>query len=761
MKKLLVLVLGLTAATTTYAQQLNVPKNKQFEYTTRNTQHGTFTSDEQFTYAFKSLGKNAAGNTVFDCKLVRAVIKSGSEGKTILNTDSIYNTSLNSTGVLFPMAMLNKSFTVVVSPKGKVISVNGVIPALKNVLSSWNLTPEIEKQLLHNSDKAFEGTMQGLFFQFPEKSLAITPQWESKDSGAKFKLGSRNAKALTFNSSKVDTSGFSIQGKYNVDPISGLIQNAQTDSKFGKAGDGSTAKYSDGVKSSQKISASTTKPIPDTAWTNMAVKFSYWSTAIKNQLGYDSVKMLSAFKAYDQKYSNDRYYMLSKLGMIQQLDGDESYKIYDSLLLLTPNKYLEQTHHLFNKLGSALDKQGPMAAYDVSKYVYKDVSFYEWIQNSMSQSFLSDEGKPNPSAGKAYELLELFMKDKDPLYQQQVRPLYLWVASEKNQQNKALLIKNAAAFAKMDDTQMQSGNGGRYALLLHSILVKAEARTEADSLLNSTIKKLEKYTADAKNPNHYADQNILAYAWYLKYQSALSKDSTQALQYLAKAADYSPKGNNEKAHISFYDRVFLKSKESYRQDYIDKLLSSGNEKLALKLIVVDINANPENLPEMQKIYKTRFPGKDFKSFFIQDVMASWNAAPDFKLKNIDGKEHALADYKNKWLILDFWGTWCGPCKEELPSVNKFYTELAAGKHGDNNFLSIACNDQENKVKSFIAQNKYSIPVAMSDNKVERDYKITGYPSKILISPEGKMMNVQFGKDWKAILNQLNTIYSMN
>ncbi|TKC08794.1 DUF6263 family protein [Pedobacter frigoris] len=761
MKKLLVLVLGLTAATTTYAQQLNVPKNKQFEFTTRNTQHGTFTSDEQFTYAFRSLGKNASGNTVFDCKLVKAIIKDRKGDKTILHTDSIYNTSLNSTGVLFPIAMLNNPFTVVVDPKGKVISVDGVLSSLKTAIRPWSLTPEIEKQLLENADKGFTSTMQGLFFLLPEKSLAISPQWQNKDSGTKFKLGSKNAKSIIFNASKTDTSGYSLQGKYAIDPLTGLIQHSQTDMKYGKIDDGLPAKFSGGVRSSQKISADITKPQLDTAWTNMAVKLSYWSTAIKNNLGYDSVKVQSAFEAYDQRYSKDRYYMLSKLGMVQQMRSKNSYQKYDSLLLLTPNKYLEGTHHLFNKLGEALYNEGPASAYDVSKYVYKEESFYDWLQNSMSQSFLPYDDRPNPSAGKAYELLKLFMNDKDSIYQQKANSLFLWVMAEREKKNTPLLIKNAAEFIKMSDVQMQSGNGGRYALLLHSILVKAEVRAEADSLLSHTIKKLEKYTADTKNPRRYADQNILAYAWYLKYQSALSKDSLQALQYLAKAADYSPKGNNEKAHISFYDRTFLKSKESYRQEYIDKLLSSGNEKQALKLIAVDINANPENLPEMQKIYKNRFPGKDFKYFFIQDVMASWNAAPDFKLKNIDGKEHTLADYKNKWLILDFWGTWCGPCKEELPSVNKFYTELAAGKHGDNNFLSIACNDQENKVKSFIAQNKYSIPVAMSDNKVERDYKITGYPSKILISPEGKMMNVQFGKDWKAILKQLNTIYSMN
>lgn len=749
MKKLTLLTLGLTAAVSTYAQQLNVPKDKQFEIITKNANNDGISKDEeQFTYAFKSLGKNAAGNNTFECKLVKAIMKD--KGKTLLNTDSIHNTTLNSTSVLSPLAMLNKPFTIVVSPKGKVLSVDGVLPTLKAAIGQWNLQPEIEKQLIDNAN-GFRYTMQGLFFMFPEKSLAISPEWESKDSGIKFKLSSKSKNSIIVNSSKKDTNGYSIQNKYTIDPVTGLVQNAQSEIKYGK--------YPGGVSSAQKISNSITKTQTDTSWTNMAVKFSYWSTAIKNELGYDSVKIAAAFKANDQKFSKDRLYMVSKLGLIQQMRSETSYKRYDSLLLLTPNKYLEGTHHLFNKLGSALDKEGAAAAYDVSKYTYKTESFNEWLQNTLSQHFLSYDGAVNPLMSRSYELLEMFMNDKNPLYQQKAKPLYLWAITLKQPQNTALAIKNAAEYTKMSDAQMHDGNAGRYALLMYNILVKAKSQKEADTLLNHTIKKLEKYTTDVSNKNRYANQNILAHAWYLKYQAALGTDSTQALKYLAKAAGYSPKENKERVHISFYDRVFLNSKESYRDEYLNVLLKSGNEAEAMQVFAVHIDANPESLTEMRKVYKTRFPDKDFKSFMVNNVISNWKPAPDFKLKNIDGKEQSLGDFKDKWLVLDFWGTWCGPCKEELPGVNKFYLELAKGEHGNTNFLSIACRDEENRVKSFISANKYSIPVVMSDDKIELDYKITGYPSKILVSPEGKMLNVDFGKDWKKILKELNSIYT--
>ena len=494
----------------------------------------------------------------------------------------------------------------------------------------------------------------------------------------------------------------------------------------------------------------------------MAARFSYWSNYVKAESEADSMKVRQAIALYEKSFSDDPYFLVTKLNMIQRTRGRDNYKAYDDALMTTPNKALRgQDSHLHNKLGEALQREGATGAFDVSKYLYDKESFSSWLQQSFAQHYIYEhqfDGREKVEKSSD-ELLELFAREKNPVYQEKVRALYLWVKSKKELQNAQLQISTAKEILALNDRQMLEGNGGRYALLVYKQLMDLDQQNEARTLLDTTIGKLSRYTDNTHNKTRYENQNILAHAYYLKYLSASKEDSVAAMTLLAQAARYSPKNNNEKAYGSFYDRVFLKSRESYRQEYIDRLLSSGDEQQALNLIAVDINANPENLQEMQKIYTQRFPGKDFRAFFIKDVVGVWNNAPDFKLKNIDGKEHSLADFKDKWLILDFWGTWCGPCKEELPSVNQFYTELAAGQHGDNNFLSIACNDQEDKVKDFIAQHKYAIPVAMSDNQIERNYKITGYPSKILISPEGRMLNVQFGKDWKAILKALNTIYA--
>ncbi|WP_214227195.1 DUF6263 family protein [Pedobacter sp. B4-66] len=764
MKPYLTLLITLTAISYGFSQQLQVAKNKTFEITSRTIDTLVAKSDESFTYAFRSLGKSSEGNNIFECKIVKALIKS--DKKVLLNTDSLKKTNFMSTGVLFPIAMLNKPFTVTLNNKGKIISIDQLQEQLKSTLSTWNLNPEIEQQLLNNAGDGFTAQMQGLFYQFPDKALTTQSAWENKDTGTKFKIVANKAGVLKLNTSETRKDGSTTNSKYSFDSKTGLILNEFSKTNFASKvpdfSSGTEKTKQAEVITMKKLSNTTTIVKPDSTWMDMAVKLSYWSNELKTRGEYDSLKVKKTLETFNPKFKNDAYYTVSKLRLIQQTGNDYSYQVYSDALMETPNEYLkDQNSHLHNKIGTALDKGSAADAYAVSKYFYNTSSFTQWVQQSFAQNFIGEHDYPGRKEmdSKSAELIQMFISDKNPVYRQKTRALNLWVKAKADSKNAPLQLATAMAFSKMGDAEMKEGNGGRYALLMYNLLLDVNKKEAADSLLSSAIIKLQKYTTDSLNKERYAIQNILAHAYYLKFLSVVKTDSTKAIAYLAKAAEYSPKNNKEKAYASFYDRVFLKSRESYRDDYIDQLLSSGNEQEALKLLAVQINSSPETLSDMQKRFETKFPNRSFKTFFMDHIISTWQNAPEFKVKNIDGKEHILSDFKDKWLVLDFWGTWCGPCKEELPDVNKFYTELTEGKHGDSNFLSVACYDTEEKVKGFLELNKYTIPVAMSDNKIEKDYKVSGYPSKIIISPDGRMLNVQFGKDWKGILKKFNEIYA--
>ena len=203
----------------------------------------------------------------------------------------------------------------------------------------------------------------------------------------------------------------------------------------------------------------------------------------------------------------------------------------------------------------------------------------------------------------------------------------------------------------------------------------------------------------------------------------------------------------------------LNSKESYRQEFADELLKEGANEEALMVLSQQITADPSVLPAVQQSFKQYLPEYDFSEFLEKSVMKSWKMAPVFELQGTDGKLYKLSDYAGKWLLLDFWGTWCEPCRRELPKVNAYANSVK--DHPEKAFLSIACYDNVEKVNALFSKHGYTMPAAMSDSKVQVSYKVQGYPSKFLVSPQGKMIFVSYGADWEKIINEFASVKREN
>lgn len=745
-----------------FSQLLKLPKGKTFEITNSHTQTGTFKGTESFTYSFRSLGKDSRGNFVLEARIVHAFINDLETRQMQLNTDSIRKTKLNSTGALFPLAMLYKPFTIVLSPQGKITSIQGVKEILTNELDKWVIRPDTRKQILANAD-SFGSTIERLFSQNDMARAATGSGLQSKKTDVPFVLTNKNSNTVTLQSSKVVDS-IKVESRYVVDLKSGLIASSFSTSESiidDKPLPLSIKKVMIKANTTQLLTPIQQRNAPDTTWINNAVKFSYWSNAYKKGEDYDSAKVSKLLRIKDPKLLKDESFVVGRLDAVQRVRSDNAYKVYDSLIVLIPNKFLEgNSAHLHNKLGSAFDKLGPDSAYEVSKYAINTDAMDQWTQQSFAQHFLGspgDDQKRIERLDKSYKLLNLLKADKDDKFQQLITPLYLWANTIRNQNDTSSLIQAGKDLIAMNDDGMKKGNGGRYSLLIYQKLLAAKQNEIASKLLDTTIQKLERYGADTLNKERYAHRNMVAGAYYMKsIASKLNGDKSDMI-YLSQAAGYSPKNRIEKAYSSFYDRVFLGTKESYKEDYMDQLFSSGNDQEALKMFIDQVSLMPEDLKGMQAVYAKRFPGNDFKTFFNEQVMNSWTEAPSFLLKGIDGKEHKLSDYKNKWLVMDFWGTWCGPCRDEMPTVNKFGVEAAQGKHPNISFLSVACRDTEQKVKAYLEENKFAMTAAMSDGQIEEKYKIPYYPSKILISPQGKMIHIDFGKDWQSIIKSFSSL----
>jgi len=763
MKRIMLSLLPLIfLAGNAFSQLLNLPKGKTFEITNSHTDKGTYKNTENYTYSFRSLGKDANGNFVLETRIVQAVINDSESQYRQLNTDSVRKTALNSTGPIFSLAMLNKPFKVIVSPQGKIISVTGVKEVLSASMNKWDINPETQQNIFANAE-SFPQTVGRLFYQNDVDKLPTEVGVKAKNTDVPFTLTNKNATTVTMQSSNVNGKE-KTQKKYVIDLKTGLIESGVTTSE-NVIEDSPLPLVAKKVTISS-VTKQSLRPVQqrkavDTTWINAALKLSYWSNAYKKGQYYDSTKVAKLLTVKDPKLLNDPYFVSRRLNAVQGVRGSRTYERYDSLLILTPNRLLEGDYsHLHNKLGESLEKLGADSAYEVTKYAIRTDAMEQWTQQSFAQAFLGSPGDDKERIerlARSYNLLNLIKGNKDTKFQQLITPLYLWANTLRDANDMNTLNEAGKALAALNDDGMKKGNGGRYSLLIYQKLLAAKQDALATKLLDTTIKKLERYAADTLYKERFAEQNMLAGAYFMKSASAKALGDSSHVSYLARAAKYSPKNSNEKAYSSFYDRAFLKTKESYKEEYMEKMLTTGNEQEALNMFSENINAMPESIAEMQKLFIEKFPQKDFKTFFYEKIVNTWAVAPGFNVKGIDGKQRTRNDYKDKWLVMDFWGTWCSPCREEMPVVNKFGVEVAEGKHPNISFLSVACSDTEPKVISYLTENKFTMAAAMSDGQIERAYKIKGYPSKIMVSPQGRMIDVGFGKDWQAIIKTFSSL----
>ena len=122
-------------------------------------------------------------------------------------------------------------------------------------------------------------------------------------------------------------------------------------------------------------------------------------------------------------------------------------------------------------------------------------------------------------------------------------------------------------------------------------------------------------------------------------------------------------------------------------------------------------------------------------------------APDFTLKDVEGNDVSLSSFAGKWVVLDFWGTWCRFCVQGIPAMKEAY----AAYHPEGlEIIGIDCNEPEENWKAGVA--KFELPWVNVYNPAPRgegvgaDYGVKAYPTKFIIDPEGKVVATYLGED---------------
>ncbi len=120
-------------------------------------------------------------------------------------------------------------------------------------------------------------------------------------------------------------------------------------------------------------------------------------------------------------------------------------------------------------------------------------------------------------------------------------------------------------------------------------------------------------------------------------------------------------------------------------------------------------------------------------------------APDFTMTDQYGNVHSLADYRGKTIFLNFWATWCPPCRAEMPDIQALYEEYSSQEDPEVVILGIAFPNYNNEqdvagVTTFLEENGYTYPVLMDEGATMLlPYYITAYPTTFLINPDGNVL----------------------
>jgi thiol-disulfide isomerase/thioredoxin len=123
--------------------------------------------------------------------------------------------------------------------------------------------------------------------------------------------------------------------------------------------------------------------------------------------------------------------------------------------------------------------------------------------------------------------------------------------------------------------------------------------------------------------------------------------------------------------------------------------------------------------------------------------------PPLQLSDLEGKTHALEDYRGRVILINFWATWCPPCVHELPSMQRLKYKLE-GKAFE--ILAVDMAESEEDVKKFLAEKvKVDFTILMDrDGEALQTWKVFAYPTSFLIGPDGKIRYALFGAlEWDS------------
>ena len=141
------------------------------------------------------------------------------------------------------------------------------------------------------------------------------------------------------------------------------------------------------------------------------------------------------------------------------------------------------------------------------------------------------------------------------------------------------------------------------------------------------------------------------------------------------------------------------------------------------------------------ILSVAFTGNVYANKYLMDPMPAHNKAPEFSLMGMDEKIHTLKSLEGKFLLVNFWATWCNPCKAEMPTLEAIHNRMDNDKF---TVIGIHVGPGPENIRNYLDISPVSFPIYV-DMDLEFDWGVPGLPTTFLISPKGEMLYRAVGK----------------
>lgn len=191
------------------------------------------------------------------------------------------------------------------------------------------------------------------------------------------------------------------------------------------------------------------------------------------------------------------------------------------------------------------------------------------------------------------------------------------------------------------------------------------------------------------------------------------------------------------------DKLMKEAEQEFRSSLEKKDNSSTRMNLAVVLICQ--NRVDEGVVELKKIQaSTPNPSSRIQRLIDHPELAKVDLAPDFSAKTLDGQTVSMEGLEGKVVLLDFWASWCGPCRMTLPTLKKEYAKLSSQPVV---FLSISADESEAKLRSFLENDKpLWAQVFDGDDSIRTLYSVHSFPTFVVVGPDSVIRYRSTGAD---------------